>query len=392
MVSAAVVRLASLSEARDAFLGAARDSAVVAIAGAGTKVDWGMPGTAPDLVLETAGLDSLVAHNHGDLTAVVGAGMPLARLQEHLAAAGQWLALDPASMQRGATVGGVLAAGDAGPRRHRFGTMRDLAIGLTVVLSDGCVARSGGQVIKNVAGYDLAKLFCGSLGTLGMVAEVSLRLHPLPAASATVRIASTPAEATTLVLELLRSTAVASAIDWSQGATWVRIEGTRPGVTAQVSTLAGTITGLGLRSDILEGPAEADAWAGLGASSEGVTEEVVLRAATLPSQLGTVAEALTRVTEAVGVHASLTSHAGVGLHTARLVGSDVATLAAACRDWRSAVGALGGTVVVRRRVPGLEDLVDLWGPPPGGVGLMGRLKHALDPGGRLAPGRFAPWF
>lgn len=389
---ALAVQPASLAQAREVLLGAAGDGAVVVIAGAGTKADWGMPGSEPDVVLETDGLDALVAHNHGDLTAVVGAGMPLARLQRHLAAAGQWLALDPASMRRGATVGGVLAAGDAGPRRHRYGTMRDLAIGLTVVLSDGCVARSGGQVIKNVAGYDLAKLFCGSLGTLGLVAQVSLRLHPLPAASATVRIASTPLAATALVLDLLASPVVPSAVDWSGGATWVRIEGTRAGVAAQVSAVARLASGAGLPAETLDGTEEAEAWTRVGLGSDGMAGEVVLRATSSPSRLGAVAEALDRAAAGAGVEAELTSHAGVGLHTARLVGPHAAALAAASRSWRSAVGTLGGTVVVRRRVPGLQDSVDLWGPAPSGVELMARVKGALDPAGRLAPGRFAPWF
>ncbi|MGH9068275.1 MAG: FAD-binding oxidoreductase, partial [Acidimicrobiales bacterium] len=221
------LRPTTLVEAREAMVEAA---GVVAVTGAGTKAGWGPAGRLPDLVVETTGLDRLVAHNHGDLTAVVEAGLPLARLQEHLAGAGQWLALDPASEARGATVGGILAAGDAGPRRHRYGTMRDLVIGATVVLTDGAVARSGGQVIKNVAGYDLAKLLCGSFGTLGLVTEVSVRLHPRPPASTTVVVPAAPGPATALVVALAASPVVPSAVDWADGALWVRIEGPPEGV------------------------------------------------------------------------------------------------------------------------------------------------------------------
>ena len=152
--------------------------------GAGSRAGWG-GADAPDTVaVPTAGLDRIVAHNPGDFTAVLEAGVPLADAQRRLAAAGQWLALDPPDL--GGTIGGLVATADSGPARHRYGGVRDLVIGITVALSDGTVAHSGGTVIKNVAGYDLGKLFTGSYGTLGLVTEVAVRLHPLPARTATV--------------------------------------------------------------------------------------------------------------------------------------------------------------------------------------------------------------
>ena len=124
----------------------------------------------------------MLEHEPGDLTCVVEAGIRLSALNERLAEHGQRLSLDPPGDP---TVGGCVAADLSGPRSHRFGTMRDLLLGITVVLADGTVASSGGKVVKNVAGYDLAKLFCGSQGRLGLIARVSLRLHPLPAAART---------------------------------------------------------------------------------------------------------------------------------------------------------------------------------------------------------------
>ena len=144
--------------------------------GGGTK-PWGPPVEGTDV--ETGGLSRILEHNVGDFTAVIEAGAPLAEVQAELAARGQMLAIDPA-LGEGATVGGVMAANDSGPLRHRYGSMRDLVVGVTVALSDGTLARSGGKVIKNVAGYDLAKLFCGSFGTLGLIVRVAVRLHPLP--------------------------------------------------------------------------------------------------------------------------------------------------------------------------------------------------------------------
>ena len=133
--------------------------------------------------MSTERLDRVVEHNEGDLTAVFEAGLPLARAQEALAGAGQMVALDPrrpSGEGDRATIGGVVATGDSGPLRHRYGAPRDLILGITVALSDGTVARAGGKVIKNVAGYDLAKLFTGSFGTLGLIVEVVMRLHPRP--------------------------------------------------------------------------------------------------------------------------------------------------------------------------------------------------------------------
>jgi glycolate oxidase FAD binding subunit len=148
--------------------------------GGGTK-PWGPVVDGADV--ETGGLNRILEHNVGDFTAVLEAGVPLAEAQAEFERHGQMLAIDPALLDR-ATVGGVMAANDSGPLRHRYGSMRDLVVGTTVALSDGTLARSGGKVIKNVAGYDLGKLFCGSFGTLGLVVRVAVRLHPLPTATA----------------------------------------------------------------------------------------------------------------------------------------------------------------------------------------------------------------
>jgi glycolate oxidase FAD binding subunit len=157
----------------------------VRVVGGGSK-PWGAPAAPPAHEVLTASLDQILEHNEGDLTAVLQAGVPLARAQEKFTAAGQMLALDPfLGPGREATIGGIIATADAGPLRHRYGSPRDLILGMTVALSDGTIARSGGKVIKNVAGYDLGKLFCGSLGTLGMILSVSVRLHPRPAHTVT---------------------------------------------------------------------------------------------------------------------------------------------------------------------------------------------------------------
>jgi len=173
------------ADAAELLHAAAADATAVRIEGAGTK-PWGHPGADCALRLHSGALDRILEHNEGDLTAVLQPGVSLASLDETLAAAGQMLALDPPlGAGAKATVGGAIAAADSGPLRHRYGAPRDLVLGVSVALSDGTVAKAGGKVIKNVAGYDLAKLFSGSFGTLGMIVEVAVRLHPRPSSQAT---------------------------------------------------------------------------------------------------------------------------------------------------------------------------------------------------------------
>src|SRR5215471_20074297 len=181
---------ASVAEASAVMRAAGEQGLAVVARGSGSRLDWGAPPRRCELVVDTLLLDQVVEHAAGDLVARVQAGVGLRRLGEVLAAAGQQLALDLAPGANGqepagtATVGGTLATGTAGPRRLRYGTPRDLVIGITVVRADGTVASSGGKVVKNVAGYDLGKLFAGSYGTLGLIAEAVFRLHPVPAAAA----------------------------------------------------------------------------------------------------------------------------------------------------------------------------------------------------------------
>jgi FAD/FMN-containing dehydrogenase len=188
-----------------------------------------------DFVVSTRYLNRLLEHEAGDLTATVEAGMRLSALNERLAEHGQMLALDPPGDP---TVGGAIAGDLFGPRAHRYGRARDLVLGVTVVLADGTVANAGGKVVKNVAGYDLAKLFCGSHGRLGLIARVSLRLHPRPETSRTLDIpVAAPDEAQGLVRALLHSTLVPSAVDlvWDEGdsALALLLEGSEAATAAQ---------------------------------------------------------------------------------------------------------------------------------------------------------------
>ncbi|HEU5201109.1 MAG TPA: FAD-binding oxidoreductase, partial [Ktedonobacterales bacterium] len=147
--------------------------------GGSTDLDLGQPPEQYDLALSTTRLNALLEHEAADLTCSVQSGITLADLQQRLRTKGQFLALDPPNTHH-ATIGGILAANASGPQRLRYGSARDLAIGLRVVLADGTIARSGGKVVKNVAGYDLNKLYIGSMGTLGIIVEANFKLIPCP--------------------------------------------------------------------------------------------------------------------------------------------------------------------------------------------------------------------
>jgi glycolate oxidase FAD binding subunit len=193
--------------------------------------------------LETDGLARVLEHEAGDLTCTVEAGIRLSALQEVLRPAGQRLSLDPPGDP---SLGACLAGRLSGPLSHRFGTPRDLVLGVTLVLGDGTVASSGGKVVKNVAGYDLGKLVCGSEGRLALIARASLRLHPLPRAAATVVVETE--DAAGVVAELRRSRLEPSALDvLHPGRVAVLFEGSERAVREQVgeamARVGGTVGG-----------------------------------------------------------------------------------------------------------------------------------------------------
>src|SRR5256712_8909022 len=161
--------------------------------GGGTKLDWGNPPRHADLVLSTARLGRVLEHAWGDMTATVQAGCTVAQFQRTLAEHGQRLALDPLWPDR-ATVGGILGTNDSGALRTRYGSLRDLIIGITLALPDGTLAKSGGKVVKNVAGYDLPKLATGSFGTLGVITEAVFRLYPLPRDVCSMSLTAAPTD------------------------------------------------------------------------------------------------------------------------------------------------------------------------------------------------------
>ena len=252
-MTATLINPTDLRGVRDAVL----DSAgTLAVAGAGTAANWAGALGPTDAVLDLRALNGVITHNPGDMTVSVRAGTPLRDLNAELAGHGQHVALDAARVADGATVGGLLATGDAGPGALVHGSLRDLVIGVTLVLADGTVARSGGHVIKNVAGYDLAKLVHGAYGTLAVVAEVVLRLHPLPQAVATLVLPCALEEAAEHAARILGGPYEPAALEWvsDPGALLVRIEGTEAALPERVERLREL---LGPAADVADAPASA---------------------------------------------------------------------------------------------------------------------------------------
>lgn len=357
--------------------------------GGGTKVAWGNRPKRADLILSTERLNRVLEHAAGDLVVRAEAGARLSEVQKVLASAGQRLALDPP--EAGATLGGVVVTDASGPLRHRFGTVRDLLIGITYILPDGTVARAGGKVVKNVAGYDLCKLFTGSLGTLGLVVETIFRLHPLPGARQWVTVSRFGGhdDLGAAVQRLMHSSLVPSAVEmaWGEGGTlMVLFEGVEPGVAAQVEEARAL---LGHGREVHVGHDLYRPWREMGRMEDRVAETgtVQVKISAPPAELPAV---LTAARSAIGRRLGhrILGHAAIGITTITLSGDD-RLLIECIEDFRQRIGELGGFVVVQEASPAVKEAVDAWGPVGDGLPLMQRVKAAFDPGSLMNPGRFA---
>ena len=364
--------------------------------GGGTKLGWGgsakatagstgnsfIGGTASGAAksgegapvdLDTCGLNRIVEHNEGDFTAVVEAGMPLAAAQAAFARAGQMLAIDPPLGEGdAATIGGVLATNDTGPMRHRYGGMRDLVLGITVVLSDGTVAKSGGKVIKNVAGYDLSKLFTGSFGTLGVVARVAVRLHPaLPATATVVGETGDPDRMAAAAAALARLPLEADCLDvaWTNGRGQMLVRFAGAAAEERGRTVAARLTGLeGVKVET----DDAALWTRQRASQRAAGGAAVVKVSSRLTELATIL----RAADAAG--ASVTSRAGLGLSWIALPdASDVEAL-------RRSLAPRPCTVL-----DGAERVASPWpAVDPGALAVMQRVKARFDPRRTFRPGAF----
>jgi glycolate oxidase FAD binding subunit len=341
--------------------------------GTGTRLSWGVPPTAVDLIVDTSRMDAVLAHAAGDLVVTTQAGLRMVDLQNQLAPHRQRLALDSAG-----TIGGTIATAASGPLRYRYGSVRDLLIGITVVLADGTVARSGGTVVKNVAGYDLGKLYTGSLGTLGVITEAVFRLHPLPEASRWITVAAADATRAAAAVAAVRASQhdpVAVEVDRAASGPPVTVGVAIEGVTGGIDGRAEAVT------DMLAGAAGApgtvtdqppDWWGQPPHPPQGPAATVTCEPTGLADLLATAPGAL-RGSAGAGVLVA-------GLSDGDRLGTELAQLRRIA-TWH------GGGAVLRCAPPHRKAGLDVWGPVPA-LALMRRLKDQFDPQHRLSPGRF----
>ncbi|HSY51041.1 MAG TPA: FAD-binding oxidoreductase [Thermoanaerobaculia bacterium] len=357
----------------------------VAFIGGGTDLEIGSPPERLDLCIRTEKLNRIVEHAPSDQIVAAEAGMTLARLQEVVGAHGQRLAIDPPLPAR-ATIGGIVAANAFGPLRTRYGSIRDLIIGISIVRADGVIAHGGGKVVKNVAGFDLPKLMVGSFGTLGMIATATFRLHPLPESSQTLLMRNRNAAAVRNLIAELRTSQLeaAAVVAIAEGTGFdiiVRFEGFHAGVIAQRDRLS-SFGGC----DVLDADDTTRLWQRHDAVRAG--GPLRLKIAALPNAIETVSNSV-----AVALLAGLTSGGfvwyptfGVGFITGAPI--DDARSAGAIESARNLLASAGGSLTIEAAPPGIRQRVSTWGESRGTLALMQATKQRFDPGRRLAPGRF----
>jgi glycolate oxidase FAD binding subunit len=358
----------------------ASERRTVRVRGGGTKDHLGTL-RETDVTLETGGVSGIVDHVPEDLTVTVRAGTRMDDLRDALATHGQFLPLDPPHVGRGATVGGVIAANSVGFGRHRYGGVRDLLLGVRAALPDGTIARAGGRVVKNVAGYDLNKLYIGSFGTLGVIVEATFKILPRPPVTAGTcatfaNAADAFAAADAIIRTSLRPTALA--VHRADDRRWRLVlvaAGERAPVDRAIAELARAAAARGAAASPIDDP-DAEL-APLREIVDAAATGAVIRAVLPLSAQSAFAEAAARTDPSAGVVADAAS----GIVQVHL--RDETGLASAADALVANARVLGGSARVERGA-GLEPM---GGPEPGGAFLMRRLKAAFDPAGILEPAR-----
>ena len=350
--------------------------------GSCTKLGWGNPVEA-GIRLDLKRMNTLREHPWQDMTCTVEAGCNWAEMQKELAQNRQTVALDPL-WPKLATVGGVVAANDGGSLRLKYGGLRDLIIGMTIVLADGTVAKTGGKVVKNVAGYDLHKLMTGSFGTLGVITEVNFRLHPVEVHARTWTATATDAARFAEPLRgLLDSQMTPSAVQ-------VRVREQECALDVRIAALPECMDDHAGRLQKLFGQIE------LSETSENVWQArqklfaiegaVGLKVSLLPSDVCPVTTELQQWAAREGAEISIVAQAP-GLMAVALKSSPDAAIAL-IKDLRGRLHGCGGSVVAQQFPEALRDGLDVWGCDSNALPLMREIKRRFDPNRILNPGRF----
>jgi glycolate oxidase FAD binding subunit len=368
---------------------ASQDKSPLIVAGNSSKLDWGGIVSGAKSIVSTQKLDRLIAHAVGDLTITVEAGMKFARLQETLATAGQFLPLDPAYPDR-ATIGGIIATADTGSLRHRYGGVRDLLLGISFVRADGKIAKAGGRVVKNVAGYDMMKLFTGSYGTLGILTEVTFRVYPLPSNSGTVILTGSIEGLAKVAKILLASTLTPIAIDVLSTAFSRHLEiSNTPSLAVKFATIPESIAeqseqlldiakGLGLKGGSWQGEQAERLWSGIQTGIWGDTP--------IGCKLGVRSTAAVETIELLD--RSTENNAKGVIHLSSGIGACALNDAKHIAPLRSHCEAAGGFLSVLQAPEAVKQKIEVWGYRGNAVPLMRGIKQQFDPLDILNPRRY----
>jgi glycolate oxidase FAD binding subunit len=367
---------------------ASRDKSPLIVAGNSSKLDWGGIVSGAQSIVSTQKLDRLIAHAVGDLTVTVEAGIKFAKLQETLATAGQFLPLDPAYPDR-ATIGGIIATADTGSLRHRYGGVRDLLLGMSFVRADGKIAKAGGRVVKNVAGYDMMKLFTGSYGTLGILTEVTFRVYPLPTNSGTVILTGSIEGLAKVAKILLASTLTPIAVDVLSTAFSRHLEiSNTPSLVVKFATIPESIAeqseqllaiakGLGLKGGSWQGEQAERLWSGI---QTGIWSDTPIGC-----KLGVRSTAAVETIE--WIDRSTDNNAKGVIHLSSGIGACALSEAKHIAPLRSHCEAAGGFLSVLQAPEAVKQKIDVWGYRGNAVPLMRQIKQQFDPLDILNPGR-----
>src|SRR5438128_6201757 len=390
---------ASGEQASEVMQFAARENLAVVPAGGGTWLDVGNQ-TRADLVLTARRMKTIVRHEPADLVATAEAGVTLVDFQKHLAQTGQWLPIDPPDDGR-ATLGGVIASGLGGPQTLGFGLPRSFVIGLRAVLADGRQIKAGGNVVKNVAGYDLCKLFTGSYGTLGLMTELTFKLRPLPAQTRTITASgsfdSLLLGAGTLLASPLFPQAIeilsprfATQLDAGNNHTLlIKFAGSSQSVIHQTAQALAALRKVGkVTCSTFAGDEEA-LWQALAAAPLRHPDHLISRVSVLPSRLSEFLAELLQLDEAS--HPQLMWHAGIADGRVRVIAKSPVYYREAVRALerlRTKAEALGGSLMLENASSEIKTEFDSWGAAGTSLGLMKRVKKQLDPNCMFSPGRF----
>jgi D-lactate dehydrogenase (cytochrome) len=406
-VSASVcleVAPASIEEACEVLRLAASEGWAIVPAGSGTWLDVGNPLKRADVIVSTRRMRRIIEHEPADLVATAEAGVTLNALNDELARAGQWLPLDPPDDGR-ATIGGVVATGMGGAQSFGYGLPRSSVIGMRVALADGRLIKGGGRVVKNVAGYDLCKLFTGSYGTLGLILELTFKLRPKPMQTTTVaacapldslwRSAHSILNARLLpvAIELLSSSAaarIAVSNEETHPTLLIRYAGTPETVAYQTEETIKQLRSVDATVNCVALDVDENYWRKLADLPLHDENQLGWRAGVRPTELQTFLKLAMEDGGSAHPSSSLW-HAGVGDGRLRVISSpaeDAASCIASLERLRAGARASGGSLVIESAPPEIKKAFDVWGVSSASRPLMQRVKEQLDRADTLSPGRF----